>query len=361
MTRALVSLCLIVIAALLCAASATAATYVVTDFGTSPLGTGYVSGINSSGTVVGNAGFGDSQRGFVWNAATGFTYLDPLSGCTSSSASGINDSGQVVGASSSPTSDSRATLWQSGQPAVYLGALGATQDSTAFSINNAGQVVGYSRADDGSWDAFLWDSIGGMQDIIGADSTQWAVARAINDLGTVAGEFGDDGFLWTSAAGVTDMNVEPPADRLNISVVDANNSAQVLCNWVGFGAIEKPFVWHDGQIVASIGLLPDLGSYRASHACDINNLGQVVGCGDHYRAFIWDEATGIQELPVLEGFTRHDAYAINDAGVIAGCGRDASGRVHLLLWTPVPEPSSLLALLAGLGGVGGIFLRRTAA
>jgi hypothetical protein len=47
------------------------------------------------------------------------------------------------------------------------------------------------------------------------------------------------------------------------------------------------------------------------------------------------------------------AYSINDAGQIVG-----ESDHHATLWEPVPEPSSILALAAGLAGAGGLALRR---
>jgi uncharacterized membrane protein len=76
-------------------------------------------------------------------------------------AQGIKASGQAVANMTFPIGGSCAFLWDAvgGMPA--LGALPGAQDhSNASGINNTGQVVGVAGAC-----AFLWDVVNGMQDL----------------------------------------------------------------------------------------------------------------------------------------------------------------------------------------------------
>jgi probable HAF family extracellular repeat protein len=100
-------------------------------------------GINSSGAAVGFSsvspgGFG---RAVIW---ANNSILD-ISNGLESEARGINDFGQVVGETSTPTGNHQAFLWSNGN-SENLGTLAAGRSSEAYSINNSGEVVGTAEA-----------------------------------------------------------------------------------------------------------------------------------------------------------------------------------------------------------------------
>jgi probable HAF family extracellular repeat protein len=82
----------------------------------------------------------------------------------------------------------------------------------------------------------------------------------------------------------------------------------------------------------------------------INESGAIVGFNNRGQAFVWDPVGGFN---ILGG---GQAYDINNYGQITGVfGHDS----RPVLWNPVvPEPSSLLALIGGLGALGGLAVRR---
>jgi len=113
------------------------------------------SAINAAGQVVGtrgNAFFGG--RAVLWEAGVGVTDLGVLPSDAGSSASAINARGQVVGASRGPEEQcpqgsgqfrpGRAFLWQSGIGMVDLFFPAGDCDAEAFGVNDVGQVVGAS-------------------------------------------------------------------------------------------------------------------------------------------------------------------------------------------------------------------------
>ena len=103
---------------------------------------------------------------------------------------GINNHGDVVGASVlGSTLASHAFIYSNGKT-TDLGTLGGTE-SVALAINDAGQVVGHSNTtilnDAGGGHGFIWQN-GVMQDLTPSDPTHQSVASAINASGLVAGQ-----------------------------------------------------------------------------------------------------------------------------------------------------------------------------
>jgi len=102
----------------------------------------------------------------------------------SSHATGINNSGQVVGYfSTNGAINFRAFLYSNGS-IQDIGTLGGT-DSEATGINDNGQVVGFSDTINEAYHAFLYSN-GSMQNLgtLGGDTSQ---ATALNNKGQVVG------------------------------------------------------------------------------------------------------------------------------------------------------------------------------
>lgn len=267
-----------------------------------PDGSSWAYGINNAGQVVGGYGSGDPTA-FEYTAGIGIVALPGVQGW----GLGINDAGVVVG----KRSNGKAFMYTPGSGVTDLGALGC-QSSLAYRVNEAGQAVGtcYSGigilAQDLSCKAFVYASGSGMTDlslIIGAPCN----AFSINDAGQVAGAF-------YASDGNTHAYIYTPGSGVN-----------------------------------------DLGTLGGdSYAYGINNNGQVVGfyCPTHSRdsrAFSYTQATGMIDLGVSGA-----AEDVNDFGQIVGW----SSGTGPVLWTPIPEPSSLLALAGGIAMLGGFVLRR---
>ena len=334
--------------------AALATSYQITDLGAFPQNH-YIIDSNDFGQLI---AVSSDHTGFIWTPGQGISYLPVLEGYQSSVPQAINNKGQIVGYSYSDPSNWRACLWEEGKPVQDLGAFPSgefTPGSYAYDINESEQVVGSSISAEGNGRPCLWSSSGGMEALTLPDQATWGGAIAINDDGLVVGKYGTRDysriFLWSRAHGMLDLTqYMPSADR----VVGINNSGSVLLVNVTTEGVPDAFVWNEATGVHIIGSLPRTG-YRYADPHDLNNLGQVVGKSSD-QAFIWDDLNGTQPLPMPNSHWYVSADTINDSGQIAGCFADSAG-FHLILWTPTPEPSSLLAMLGGISCVVGLWKR----
>lgn len=283
--------------------------------GVIPLGLEYGSssayGINASGQVTGGGG-----QPFISNPSDNSVRLLGTLGGSGGAGLAINASGQVTG-SAGINEDFVGHAFISGANGgalVDLGTLGGL-NSAGLGINDAGQVVGYSeiRPDDYSSHAFV------------------TTANGLRDLGT----FIEGGAGSSSAVGINNAG----------AIVGTASSM--------FG--ERAFITD-----AAGGPLVSLGGLgTSSTAADINDAGQVVGwfalAEGGRRGFLWQGGTMV-DINTLEGiagtgWTLEGATAINERGQIVGIGT-FNGGTRVFLLTPVPEPSTWALTFIGLGIAG---------
>jgi probable HAF family extracellular repeat protein len=308
-----------------------------------PLGSYSIAyGINNLGQVVGVYQTASGQRAFLWTASGGMRNLGTMSGGIYSSARCINDSGQVVGWSSTIFGqEDHAFLWTTEGGMIDLGTLGGTI-SHAYGINDSGYVVGGSQLLSGSGHAFLWTEVGGMEDLGILPPFYSSEALGINNLVQVVGNSAGHAFLWTETGGMQALGgIGGTFSR----AYGINDSGQI----VGAASLPDSTNWHACMWTEFVGI-QDLGTLGGDHsvALGINNSGQVVGYSSESasgpdRAFLWTDGV-MQDLGTLGGdFTR--AEGINDSGQVVGTSKTASGQVHACMWIPV-TPETMLSRTA---------------
>jgi probable HAF family extracellular repeat protein len=128
-------------------------------------GTGGIAGnhacaLNNHGQVVGHSELPNnaSFHGFLWTRETGMRDLHTLPQDSMSLALGINDSGEVVGASLDANFSPRAFVWKNG---VMTDLNNITRTNSglylllAFSVNSRGEIVGVGATNAGEIHGFL--------------------------------------------------------------------------------------------------------------------------------------------------------------------------------------------------------------
>jgi probable HAF family extracellular repeat protein len=296
--------------------------------------------MNDHGDFVGAipASAGATQYPFVYSNGT-INVFSNVNGI----ATGINNNGQIVGGTTTKSNSMHAFLYSSGV-LQDLGTLGGSF-SKAWGINDSGSIVGQAEGSDGASRPFLYDG-----NTMAALTPQPGRALAISSNGKVTGSFspgtgGSDVFLYDGA--LTNLGSLPGASSDSGAGLAINGNGDI----VGEAAVSN-----DGQTHAFIysqGKMTDLGALGLTNAgaTGINDLGQVVGFayGNTLIPFIYSNGTMTDLRSVIDpslGLSFESIADINDNGQILAQVMDQGGNVDAAVLTPVPEPTSAIAIIA---------------
>jgi probable HAF family extracellular repeat protein len=292
---------------------------------------------------AGSVGLSPLQQrvGAVPHSVPQITDLGTLPGGSSSTATGINNAGQIVGDSGGSFEFQHAVLWDHGT-ATDLGTLGTTNYGFAFGnaygINDRGQIVGV-YADFEVRTAVMW-SRGAITDLP-AQGRGYSYAFSINNRGQVVGgsqaapsPFAEDEpVLWgsgtiTNLGTLSAMYGKGSGDAYGIN--DRDQIVGVV--WPDTGC-SHAILWDHGTITA---LANHPGTTCGSDATAINAQGEIVGTATSTasgpgHAVLWADNT-VTDLGTLPGGTSSAATAINARGQIVGWAQTASGVQHAALW-----------------------------
>jgi probable HAF family extracellular repeat protein len=323
--------------------------------------------MNDSAQIVGVSNTASAVHAFLWQNGT---MTDLGSPGATSEASGINNSGQVVGFSAANVfpGTEHAVLWQNGVM-TDLGTPSGFTDSAGFAINASGQVVG-AGAFGGAAHAFLWSptipngTTGSFVDL-GTLGGTFSRAFSINSFGEVVGQTSLPGdtaqhaFLWQNGI-MTDLGTLGGSVSFATAINDAGQVVGVAQTANGH---EHAFLWTPNARNSSSGSMKDLGTLDSgtfSEAEAIDGSGHVGGISNFKlngdvslfgHAFLRQKNGDLIDLngqiPANSGWVLGGADAINVSGQIAGSGTitvNGQTQSHAFLLNPIVQPAAAVRL-----------------
>ncbi len=322
--------------------------YTVTDLGTLGGAFGEARALNNSGQVVGASSLSNGElHAFLYSDGRMIDLGIPGAGVCNGSgwaeATGINDSGQIVGFSNCGNSlegwiltDGITTILPSPPPC-------AEGQVWPYAINSAGQATGYVYC--GSIQkAFLYDSKTGVLTYLGGSSSG---GISINKFGQITGFDGQSAFLYSNSV-ITDLNI-PFCDNPNSCSAmgyGINDLGQIV------GHVGHHGFFYDGTTTHDLGqyIDPTIGNiYGTTTGTGINNYGEIIGTASTFAGsgglglpLLYSSKNEFVDLNTLVptgGLRINDAAAINDRGQITGATRPIVpvGDLirHIYLMTPI--------------------------
>ncbi len=304
--------------------------HVVTD-----LGAGFqVQALNDDGLIVGwktnELGF---QRPLLWENGQ-LIDLGTLGG-TSGQAFDVNSKRQIAGTAQDASFDGRPVVWQGGT-IVDLGTLGGT-DGRSFGINEKGQVVGWSYDAGNAFQRPFFHDGTSMVDL-GSFGPWQGEANALNDEATVVGWSGvgvGDVHAFRAAGGPPLQDLQGLPTFTDAIARDVSSNGDVVGQSRLAGQGERATWWKADGTVVDLG---HLGFVNHSIAYAINDAGDIAGNASG-RAALWVDGTPTDLNERLEpgsGWVLKEARDVNAFGQVVGTGT-LDGASHAFLLSPLPH------------------------
>jgi probable HAF family extracellular repeat protein len=277
--------------------------------------------------------------------ADGYTYItaNEPNALFETHASGINNSGQIVGSylvSTSTTSSYVGFLFSGSTYTTLLDPNSSMDGTFATGINNNGQVIGWYGSADWNANSFLYN--GSTYTTLSAPHSLATYARGINDSGQIVGNYLDanwtlQGFLYNGSTYAT-INVP---NATSTSVTGINNSGQMVGNYTDSNGNGHEFVYN-GSTYTTINIP---SSYELT---GINNSGQITGnyfdIYGNLHGFVYYDSTIVS---IKDNFY---AAGLNDINQVVGY----NASIY-----PTPVPASIWLFGSAIAGFISFHRRKT--
>ena len=322
-------------------AEASTVKYAITDLGKNITPTA----INNHGQVVGYLTGADDHRQAITYYQGRVRYLGTFGG-SDSEAKAINDKGHIVGTFTTSAQKHGFALFHYGRvidlfsEAEMINATGINRYDLIIGEKMSGTEYYYPYRKVVVYDHGIVFDLSKMGEEQGKITPHFnASARGINDLAQAVVFQGLCGSIECDHTNF--FNADVFTSFLLFRGSDLNDRGQVVGCGAGGYEICKAALLENGAWA----VLAGQQVYHLSNAASINNLGQIVGTGQKlpdysFHAFIHYKGTGTELKTLLPAYARwalSEATAINDRGQIVGTGL-LRGEKHAYLLTPLVQP-----------------------
>ncbi len=316
-----------------------------------------------------------ARRGAAQTAAYTVTDVGTLTGTDGTSAGlGLDECGRVVGESIPTGSSSNHPFFSDGTTMTDLGTFGGLI-GTAAAVNNAGTVTGSAHSGTSETRPFIWTPAAGKTDIGTVPPPPKAgnaAAYDINDSNQIVGQWEisplqDRAYVWTQATG---MQIITATWGTPIAAYGTNNAGQIVGTAETSTGAAHAFI-RSGGVTTEIGTLGGTNSF----AYEVNESGVVVGYANvpstgasrPFHAFRWkdDDGDGVTDPGEMDdlgtlGGSRSIAYGVNASGQIVGYAEISAGVNRAFLWSDdnsngAPDAGEMKDLNTLLPGTGWTF------
>ncbi|TVQ32684.1 MAG: hypothetical protein EA376_04785 [Phycisphaeraceae bacterium] len=247
--------------------------------------------INNNGELVGRlVGGGQPERGFYYSGGV-TSLLEPASGNPNhwTTASGINDFGQIVGSGQvDGPNEFQAYIWQAGTGSPTDSVPQISDVGAGFyaghKINNSGQITGFHDSNIEPWipwRGFTYDGTESVSLPVLGDDGSFSEAWGINDAGKITG-YSDTNLFFDTRAFLYDGDT-----MINLGTLGGNFSSGFAVNnldWVvGDSSNDagdlRAFLWRDGVMMDLNDYVDPDSGWVLQRARDVSDTGWVVGLG----------------------------------------------------------------------------------